>query len=408
MSPQFISLDKGAANTTPMDGSYQLLAARYVRKQTRQLIGQLDGVREADDIEFVHQARVASRRLRAALRIFRNCFAGKKVKRWCKQIRRLTEGLGPARDKDVQIEFVSSVLSGLEDEAHRPGIARLLLRLQQSRRAIQSQAIKAVDRLEKSGVAGQMLAAAKRMLSELKKRDLSVRSPFAVSQAEEHVLNRLGQLMEYEDCLGDPQDHRQHHAMRIVAKRLRYTMEICSPVYEGRLDEFIRAVKSVQSLLGDIHDCDVWVENLAAFVEEERERTLTYYGHGRPFRRLEVGLEYLRQERQVHRNEVFRQLVEHWQALNQAALWERLVRTVQLGPDPPVGSEPAGGGPVVETGTKLKSPLDRGDGRATTSDGKGNLSPTAEHSAQPAAPDGRAGKQQATLLGAGGPSRGVQ
>jgi len=203
--------------------------------------------------------------------------------------------------------------------------------------------------------------------------------------------------MEYEDCLGDPQDQRQHHAMRIAAKRLRYTMEICSPVYEGRLDEFIRAVKGVQSLLGDIHDCDVWVENLAAFMEEERERTLAYYGHNRPFHRLELGLEYLRQERQVHRDEVFRQLVEHWQELNQAAFWERLVRTVQLGPDLGAGSNPAGRRPVVEPGARPKSSPEQGDG-------KGNPVPTAKHSAQTALPDGRAGKKQTTLLGAGGPS----
>ncbi|MFH1922387.1 MAG: CHAD domain-containing protein, partial [Planctomycetota bacterium] len=57
-----------------MDGSYQLLAGRYVRRQIRQLIGQLEGMRKADDIEFVHRARVASRRLRAALGIFRDCF----------------------------------------------------------------------------------------------------------------------------------------------------------------------------------------------------------------------------------------------------------------------------------------------------------------------------------------------
>lgn len=380
-----------------MDGSYRLLAARYVRKQTRQLIGQLDGARRAEDIECVHQARVASRRLRAALRIFRDCFPAKKVKRWRKQIRRLTNGLGPARDKDVQIEFVSSVLAGLEDEAHRAGIARLLLRLEQSRRALQPKVIKAVARLEKSGVAGQMLAAAKRMLSGLKKRNLSVRSPFSLSQAEEQVLHRLGQLTEYEDCLGDPEDQRQHHAMRIAAKNLRYTMEICSPVYEGRLDEFIREVKGVQTLLGDVHDCDVWVENLAAFMEEERERTLAYYGHIRPFHRLEVGLEYLRQERQVHRDEVFRQLVEHWRQLNQAALWERLVRTVQCCPDLGAGSNPAGQRPVVEPGAGPKSSPEQGDG-------KGNFVPTAKHSAQPGVPDGRAGKKQTTLLGEGGPS----
>ena len=48
--------------------SYLLLTTRYLRKQVRQLSGQMVGLRESDDIEFVHQARVACRRLRACCR----------------------------------------------------------------------------------------------------------------------------------------------------------------------------------------------------------------------------------------------------------------------------------------------------------------------------------------------------
>ena len=57
----------------------------------------------------------------------------------------------------------------------------------------------------------------------------------------------------------------------LAAKRLRYTLEICQPVYQGRLDPFVKAVKQLQSLLGDIHDCDVWVADLDTFLEEERQ-----------------------------------------------------------------------------------------------------------------------------------------
>ncbi len=161
-----------------MDGSYRLLAAQYIRKQTRRLVGQLAGVRQSDDIEYVHQARVASRRLRAGLRIFSDCFGRKKLKRWRKQVRRLTEGLGPARDRDVQIEFVQGILSGLKEKACRPGIARLLLRLQQSRRAIQPQVVEAADRFEAGRTAEEMLASTEKMRSDLKKRHFSLQSPF--------------------------------------------------------------------------------------------------------------------------------------------------------------------------------------------------------------------------------------
>ena len=50
-----------------VDPSYQLLACQYLRKQLDALIKEVRGVRENQDIEPVHQARVASRRMRAAL-----------------------------------------------------------------------------------------------------------------------------------------------------------------------------------------------------------------------------------------------------------------------------------------------------------------------------------------------------
>lgn len=322
-----------------MDGSYRLLAARYIRKQTRQLVAHLDGVRAADDIEHVHQARVASRRLRAGLNVFPECFRRKDVKRWRKKTRRLAQGLGPARDRDVQIEFVRGVLAELKEKSHRSGVARLLVRLGQSREAIQPDVVKAVDRFEASGVGEEMLAAAGKMRSRLKKRHLSVQSDFVFARAQEYISDRLNELMSFEDCVNDPQDQEHHHAMRIAAKRLRYTMEICQPAYEGRLDRFIRAVKNLQTLLGDLHDCDVWVEHLGTFLEEERERTIAYYGNARPFPSLQVGLEYLRQERRTRREELFGELVRYWQELDQEALWDELIQAIRPPEERPNASQ---------------------------------------------------------------------
>lgn len=391
-----------------MDGSYRLLAAQYIRKQTRRLAGQLAGVRQSDDIEYVHQARVASRRLRAGLRIFADCFGRKQRKRWRKRVRRLTEGLGPARDRDVQIEFVQGVLSGLQEKAYRPGVARLLLRLQQSRRAVQPQVVEAADRFEAGGTAEEMLAWTEKTRSKLKKRHFSLQSPFVFARADEHVSDRLNELMEYEDSLGDPRDYRQHHAMRIAGKRLRYTIEICQPAYQGRLDEFVKAVKTVQSLLGDVHDCDVWVDDLATFLEAERERTVAYFGHARPFRQLKVGLEYLRQERQQHREQVFGQLVGYWQELNQDGLWERLVQTVRapLGPSP--GSEPPNEGPARETESDPKPSVGGHGKKPFSGDGKGRAPSATEPPADPLAPDGRTGSRQEALQSAAGPEGNAQ
>ena len=130
--------------TKSSDASYRFLAAGHIRRQAKQLAEQLDGVRTAEDIECIHRARVASRRLRSALKMFSDCFRGKTVRRWRKQIRRITRELGDARDKDVQIDFLCGTLAADTDKRCFPGIARLLAKLEQEREAVQPKVNKAV------------------------------------------------------------------------------------------------------------------------------------------------------------------------------------------------------------------------------------------------------------------------
>ncbi|MDP3565474.1 MAG: CHAD domain-containing protein, partial [Methanoregula sp.] len=66
-----------------------------------------EGVRAAEDIEYIHRMRVASRRLRAALPLFATCFPVKNYNRWSEEIRNITRALGEARDTDVQIAYLT-------------------------------------------------------------------------------------------------------------------------------------------------------------------------------------------------------------------------------------------------------------------------------------------------------------
>lgn len=329
--------------TSSVDQSYRLLAARYLRKQAKRLAAQIDRARRGDDAECVHQARVASRRLRAAMRMFSNCFDAKQLKRWRKQIRRVTDKLGDARDKDVQIEFLRGVLEGLDEKACYPGIARLLVKLEQQRERLQPKVVKAADRLQSSGVLEEILAVAKQVLCEAKAEELGVQSPFAFDQTRRHVIENLEQLLPYQESLADPEDRPRHHAMRIAAKRLRYTLEISAPVYDGRLSGTIDEIKRVQTLLGEVHDCDVWVEDFRGFAAKECKRLTKHYGHTGPFARLEVGIAYLQQQRRRRREEVFRDLVDYWGELGQRGFWEGLVETIGTRQAGPVVPEAAAG-----------------------------------------------------------------
>lgn len=329
-------LDGLRAMSLPVDESYRLLAARYVRKQAKQLAAQLQGARKAEDPERIHQARVASRRLRAAMRMFGDCFSAKQVKRWRKQIRRVTTRLGDARDKDVQIAFLAGVLDALDEKGPRPGIVRMMVRWEQQRERLQPKVVKAADRFETSGVLKQMRTVSKRVLSAAKAQGLGVQSQFTFRQTEQHILGSLERLLPYQESLADPEDRERHHAMRIAAKRLRYTVEISRPVYNGQLDGTIDAIKRVQTLLGEVHDCDVWIEQLQEFAAKERRRILKLFGHAGWFARLQVGIEYLQEERRQRRRQVFRELVDYWQELGQRGEWEKLANTARARGTEPV------------------------------------------------------------------------
>ena len=126
--------------------------------------------------------------------------------------------------------------------------------------------------------------------------------------------------------------------MRIAAKRLRYTVEIAKPVYGPALDEIVAAVKRVQTLLGDIHDGDVWLEHLDAYAADQRRQTIASAGRAARFARLEAGINYLRQERRCHRQQVFQEMVDYWRQLREQGFWDNLVRLVESGVPAPAAT----------------------------------------------------------------------
>ncbi len=349
-----------------MDLGYRLLAAKYIRRHAKQLAEQFDGVRAAEDIEFVHRARVATRRLRAALRMFDGCFSKRRIRRWQNAIRRTTAKLGDARDRDVQIELLCGTLSALGAKECFPGLSRILVQLERQRERLQRKVVAAVDRLEAQGVLRKMRRAAQRMVRRAKSAEPGVYTSDTLAQIGPHIREQIDELLRHQDSLGDPDDRLRHHAMRIAAKRLRYTLEVVRPAHAGKLEEAVGAIKRVQSLLGDVHDCDVWAEHLDAFAAKQRKRILKLFGHAGRFVHLQPGIEYLRQDRRRHRQEAFEQLVEYWGRLNAQRFWEGLAAAVS-----PVDAAAAQPAPCCEdSDAEAAAPAeqlagDRSDGHQT-------------------------------------------
>ena len=108
--------------------SYGEAAAKVISVRAAELTEQAQGVLDTGDIERVHDMRVATRRLRAALEVFEPCFPGKPHREALRQVKQLADGLGERRDRDVAI----AALTSFNEQMHVPdrkGVASLVDRL---------------------------------------------------------------------------------------------------------------------------------------------------------------------------------------------------------------------------------------------------------------------------------------
>ncbi len=95
------------------EGSFSQAAARVVKVRSKEVFAHSHGVLDLDDVERVHDMRVATRRLRAALEVFEPCFPRKRHHKALKRVKALADALGERRDADVEI----AMLEGLLDQA---------------------------------------------------------------------------------------------------------------------------------------------------------------------------------------------------------------------------------------------------------------------------------------------------
>ena len=91
---------------SPPRPEFCLFASETLSARIWAMLDEIQGVRESRDPECLHRMRVASRRFRNALSLFRECFSPAESKRWQKEARAVGRALGEARDADVQAASV--------------------------------------------------------------------------------------------------------------------------------------------------------------------------------------------------------------------------------------------------------------------------------------------------------------
>lgn len=240
-----------------------VLRAAIVRS-TRRLVAHDPGVRTGHDMEDVHQARVATRRLRSDLRTF----AGVVDHEWSDALRAelqwLGDLLGAVRDTDVLLERLERRLATLESADEEAG-HRLLDGLHAKRDSARDELLAAMRGPRYLALLDRLHDAARRVPGPLDARDLGVEVADLV-RPPWHKLRRAA------DALDDASPDPDLHHVRILAKRCRYAAEAVAPAIGPEAARFAKQVAALQDVLGEHQDAVIagqWLRQHASDVTGE-------------------------------------------------------------------------------------------------------------------------------------------
>ena len=245
-------------------------------------LAQLDAARaarrrlpNADDIEALHDFRVALRRLRSTVRSFGPQLDLRVPRKWRRRLRDIARATNGARDTEVQIAWIRARRNDLPP-GRRAGVPWLLTGLAARRDQVYAEvrqdAAREFDRLD---------ARLRRSLSSgTGSRTGSPRpdplAPVFGVVVGERIREHAAAVASELGFVRSAEDEAEAHAARIQAKRLRYLLEPLAeevPAVASLLDR----LKQLQDVLGELHDVHVLIGELGdavAGAAAERARQL--------------------------------------------------------------------------------------------------------------------------------------
>jgi triphosphatase len=237
---------KARAAAVRHDASPALAARQAIAAGLAQLQANEEGLLETTDPEFVHQARIALRRLRAALRIFRDTIGPERARAWRDELGDIARALGLSRDWDVfATETLPPVLSVYGDAR----LARVLRRQVEERR-------NAARRLAREALRSPRYARAILQLTRwLSQADEPSAPQRQLRKFAAHVLRKRHERLL--DQASDPASLslEERHRLRIEAKRLRYGTDALASLFDARrVTRYLDALSRLQDALGRSND----------------------------------------------------------------------------------------------------------------------------------------------------------
>ena len=232
------------------EAARKVLSFHFSKMQRREA-----GTRTGADAEDLHDMRVATRRMRAAWRVFDGAFKASKTKKLRRHLERLADRLGAVRDLDVLIEGLEAYCVTLAEE-DRPGLEPLLSVWHRQRKAARTQLIGELDSDGYAAFVKEMDA----FLEAGANAAAAIATPTAPHRVRDRAASQIWAAYEavraYE-LVFTWADVETLHELRIASKWLRYTLEFFGETLGPDCERLLERVVALQDYLGCLHDADV-------------------------------------------------------------------------------------------------------------------------------------------------------
>src|SRR5687768_9921549 len=197
-------------------------AAKVLRARFAEVLEFRAAALDSKDIEGVHDMRVATRRLRSALRDFAYVTKKKSLKEISKDIKQFADALGAARDEDAAIAALKKLRKKSRDKHIKKGIAKLIEeRLARRDRAhfdlIEKLAVSNMENLQNNF---------EKAIDEAARQDETGRVITFNEAGREIIAKCLKEFCDLCVNIYEPFADQPLHKLRIAAKRLRYALEL--------------------------------------------------------------------------------------------------------------------------------------------------------------------------------------
>jgi CHAD domain-containing protein len=243
-----------------------VFAYACLRRELASLVAHKPSQGATPSPEEVHQSRIAMRRMRVALRLFRRMLP-RHAKEFSKDLRSFARALGDVRDLDVHADNFRSYTQalGAENTAELSGY-ELHLRRERAEARTNLAEVFADDGY------GSLLASIAAFLDGAPSAGATRRwRSFKVSDGVDKYLKRsLKRVRKLGRKVGAEAHASDLHRLRIRAKRLRYEIEFFAEAYPS-LKRAAREAKALQELLGEHQDACAAIERLRAYARALRK-----------------------------------------------------------------------------------------------------------------------------------------